>query len=225
MDMKADMSYYRGSRREVFELAPRGVSRILEIGCGSGRFRDNFPPDVEYWGVEPVPSAAAEATRLSKVLVGTLDDVETELPDGYFDLVVCNDVLEHIFDSEKTLAIIRRKLSPAGYLIGSLPNVRSVWVLLDLLFRKDWRYRDSGILDNTHVRFFTFKSAKRMLRENGFAIDVFKGRSLGNIWWCKILMILIAPLLCIVGWDICRTQMLFRAKPSTRKHSVDRGIS
>lgn len=217
MNAKSDMSYYRGSRQDVFELVPEGVARVLEIGCGSGRFRNNFPADVEYWGIEPVASAAAEAQGLTRVLIGTLEEVADEVPDGHFDLIVCNDVLEHIFDTERALKTIRRKLTSGGYLIGSLPNVRSVWLLLELLFKKDWRYRDSGILDSTHVRFFTFKSARRMFLENGFQIDVFKGRQLGNIWWCKALLVIMAPILCIAGWDICRTQMLFCVSPSPQK--------
>lgn len=67
-------------------------------------------------------------------------------------------------------------------------------------------------MDSTHVRFFTFKSARRLLTANGFEIEVFKGRAVGNIWWAKILLVLLAPFLCLAGWDICRTQMLFRAR-------------
>lgn len=210
--VKKDQSYYRGERHDVFALVPTNVHRILEIGCGSGRFRQNFKDDVEYWGVEPVQAAAQEAVGLTRVLVGTLDAVADSLPDGYFDLVVCNDVIEHIVDTQRTLAIIRTKMTADGWLVGSLPNVRSVWVLLDLIFRRDWRYREYGVLDSTHVRFFTFKSARRMLTEGGFKIDVFKGRALGDIWWAKLLLVLLAPIICCLGWDVCRTQMLFRAR-------------
>lgn len=222
MTVKKNISYYSGSRRDVFGLVPQGVKRVLEIGCGAGRFRDNFPPDVEYWGVEPVAEAASEAKRLSKVLVGTLEDVVEQIPDRYFDLVVCNDVLEHIVDTEKALAALKRKMNDSARLVGSLPNVRSVWVLLELLFLKDWRYREYGVLDSTHVRFFTFKSAKRMLSECGFQIEAFKGRDLGRIWWCKLLMVLVAPVLCIVGWDVCRTQILFRVKPGREDRQTPR---
>lgn len=134
------------------------------------------------------------------------------MPDGYFDLVVCNDVLEHMADPQKALATIRAKMAADGRLVGSLPNVRSVWVLLDLLFRRDWRYRESGVLDSTHLRFFTFKSARRLLTESGFEIEVFRGRAVGDIWWAKALLVLLAPVICLVGWDVCRTQMLFRAR-------------
>lgn len=204
--------YYRGSRSDVFALVPEGVLRVLEIGCGSGRFRDNFSSSVEYWGVEPVCTAAKEAEKLTKVLVGTLEEVADQIPDNYFDLIVCNDVIEHIFDTEKTFSILKSKMTESARLVGSLPNVRSVWVLLGLLFCKDWRYRDSGVLDCTHVRFFTFKSAKRMLVENGFTIEVFKGRELGKIWWCKVLLVLFSPFIFLIGWDVCRTQMLFRVR-------------
>lgn len=212
MRPKADASYYYGSRLDVMEIVPECAKRILEIGCGAGRFRANFSERVEYWGVEPVEIAAAEAKGLTRVLVGTLDEVAAQIPDGYFDLVVCNDVLEHIFDTQAALSVIKRKMTKDGKLVGSLPNVRSVWVLLELLFLKDWRYRDMGVLDDTHVRFFTFKSARRMFVKNGFSVEVLKGRALGRIWWCKVLMVLIAPLLCVVGWDVCRTQMLFRVR-------------
>ena len=216
---KKDESYYRGTRQDVFALVPPGGRRVLEIGCGAGRFRENFPDEVEYWGVEPVLAAAREAVGLKRVLIGTLDEVAALLPDGYFDLVVCNDVIEHIVDTQQVLSTIKAKLSPDGRLVGSLPNVRSVWVLLDLIFRRDWRYREFGVLDNTHVRFFTFKSARRMVVEGGFEIEVFKGRALGNIWWAKILLVLLAPVFCCIGWDICRTQMLFRA----RKKEIPKG--
>ena len=212
MKAKEDGSYYRGSRPDVFEIVPSGVRRVLEIGCGAGRFRANFPQEVEYWGVEPVAEVVREAVGLAQVHVGTLADVASSLPDGYFDLVVCNDVLEHIADTAAALATIKTKMSTHGALVGSLPNVRSVWVLLDLIFRRDWRYRDFGVLDSTHVRFFTFKSARRLLTENGFAIEVFKGRALGDIWWAKVLLVLLAPLICCIGWDVCRTQILFRAR-------------
>lgn len=212
MKAKSDKSYYRYVREDVFALVPTGVRRVLEIGCGAGRFRTNFPADIEYWGVEPVAEAAREAVGLTRVLVGTLDEVAASLPDGYFDLVVCNDVLEHMADPQKALATIRAKMAADGRLVGSLPNVRSVWVLLDLLFRRDWRYRESGVLDSTHLRFFTFKSARRLLTEGGFEIEVFRGRAVGDIWWAKALLVLLAPVICLVGWDVCRTQMLFRAR-------------
>ena len=85
MKAKSDKSYYRYAREDVFALVPTGVRRVLEIGCGAGRFRTNFPADVEYWGVEPVAEAAREAVGLTRVLVGTLDEVAASLPDGYFD--------------------------------------------------------------------------------------------------------------------------------------------
>ncbi len=216
MKAKEDRSYYRGDRCDVFALVPQGVRRVLEIGCGAGRFRENFPPCVEYWGVEPVVEAAREAVGLTQVLVGTLDEVAPSLPDGYFDLVVCNDVIEHIVDTRQTMATIRAKMTDEGRLVGSLPNVRSVWVLLELFFLRDWRYRESGVLDNTHVRFFTFRSARRILVENGFEIEVFRGRALGDIWWAKALLVLVSPILCCLGWDICRTQMLFRVRKGRR---------
>ncbi|WP_373097931.1 class I SAM-dependent methyltransferase, partial [Zhongshania sp.] len=87
--------YYDGSRKDLVELIPSGVKRVLEIGCGKGGFAKNFEGVAEYWGVEPDSASAKLALNtLTKVLVGTYDEVEAELPDGYFDLIVCNDVIE-----------------------------------------------------------------------------------------------------------------------------------
>lgn len=118
MNAKSDKSYYRGARRDVFALVPAGARRVLEVGCGAGRFRANFPANVEYWGVEPVAEAAREAVGLTRVLVGTLDEVAASLPDDYFDLVVCNDVLEHMVDPQGALTTIRAKMAAADGLSG-----------------------------------------------------------------------------------------------------------
>jgi 2-polyprenyl-3-methyl-5-hydroxy-6-metoxy-1,4-benzoquinol methylase len=108
---------------------------------------------------------------MQKVLVGLFDDVAHEIPRGYFDLVVCNDVIEHLKDPEDFLATIRECMTPGGYIIASIPNMRHWEVLWELLIKKDWRYGRSGILDRTHLRFFTEKSIRRLFETSGFHIE------------------------------------------------------
>ncbi|WP_373084037.1 class I SAM-dependent methyltransferase [Zhongshania sp.] len=168
--------YYDGSRKDLVELIPSGVKRVLEIGCGKGGFAKNFEGVAEYWGVEPDSvSAKLALNTLTKVLVGTYDEVEAELPDGYFDLIVCNDVIEHMPDHDDFFQKIKCKIAVGGHLIGSVPNVRYYFNLIDLLKRRDWEYQPSGILDRTHLRFFTEKSLMRCLLDNGFVVDVLRG--------------------------------------------------
>ncbi len=168
--------YYEGSRSEVNAFLPATCRRVLEIGCGSGGFRENLPADCEYWGIEPVAAPAANAAkRLSRVLQGTFVEVRRELPAGYFDLVVCNDVIEHMPDHDAFLQQIKQHVAPGGCIVGSVPNVRCYQHLYELLFQRDWRYRDEGILDRTHLRFFTQKSLVRTFTENGYRIDACGG--------------------------------------------------
>lgn len=162
-------SYYQGARPEVAPFLPDHYTRVLEIGCGNGAFRQLMTADCEYWGVEPMESAAREADqRLHKVIHGTFEVAYPQLPDHYFDLVICNDVIEHLPDHEDFLRKIKDKMTPGGQLIGSVPNVRYYKNLFAVVVKKDWRYTAKGILDSTHLRFFTRKSLLRSFRANGF---------------------------------------------------------
>jgi len=175
--MNDDQGYYRNTRPEVAAFLPAGCSRILEIGCGTGNFRRHFTGAVEYWGVEPVAAVAGEAARtLDRVLTGSFRSVHQSLPEGYFDLVVCNDVIEHMDDHDWFLEAIKGKMRPGGaHLVGSVPNVRYLTNLFSLLVRKDWLYADAGILDRTHLRFFTARSLERSLRSHGYRVERLAG--------------------------------------------------
>lgn len=171
--------YYTTHRPDMFRFVPDRPRKVLEIGCAAGGFSGQLADRaVELWGVEPNAAAAAiAATRLTKVLVGLYDDVADQLPDGAFDLIICNDVIEHMPDHDRFLQQIKRKMAPDAVLIGSLPNVRHITALLKLLVMKDWPYKDEGILDRTHLRFFTRRSIERTLIENGYVLEGIKGGS------------------------------------------------
>ena len=155
---------------------PDKYQRVLEVGCGAGAFVDHLRPSSEVWGVEPNAEAGtAAALKMHRVLTGRYDDVADQLPDAYFDLVVCNDVIEHMDDHDAFLEAIKQKMRPGGFIVGSIPNVRHVTALFKLLVLKDWRYSGSGILDRTHLRFFTERSLARTLQEHGYAIEMLSG--------------------------------------------------
>ena len=174
---------YRSSPRpEVMVLLPplKAGLKVLEIGCGEGAFSLGIPSTSETWGIEPDQRSAEVAkTRLSKVFVNTFDAIKAELPAHYFDLVVCNDVIEHMTDHDAFLRSIQDHMAPGAYLVGSLPNVRFYGNLFNLLVARDWHYRDSGILDRTHFRFFTMRSLRRSLEETGFAVRRLEGLNAG----------------------------------------------
>lgn len=89
---------------------------------------------------------------------------------GRFDLLIFSHVLEHFAEPEAVLRQALAWLRPGGRVLVALPNVRHVSVLWDLLLRDDFRYQASGILDRTHLRFYTRTSAQRMLQGCGLQL-------------------------------------------------------
>jgi 2-polyprenyl-3-methyl-5-hydroxy-6-metoxy-1,4-benzoquinol methylase len=168
--------YFDADRHEVASLLPSRYSKVLEVGCATGGFSGHLVSPCEYWGIEPnLTAASAAKQRINHVLTGTYEEVESQLPEGYFDLVICNDVIEHMVDHDAFLRRIKKKMTPDGVIVGSIPNVRHITALAKLLILKDWPYADSGILDRTHLRFFTARSLRRTFDDHGYQIEVIRG--------------------------------------------------
>ncbi|MBI5324477.1 MAG: class I SAM-dependent methyltransferase [Ignavibacteriae bacterium] len=171
-------SYYELGREEMLGFIPKGCNKILDIGCGAGHFGYHLKKrfDAEVWGIEVNPNQSEIASRLlDKVICGDVVQVIDSVPDNYFDCFIFNDSLEHLTYPNEILRIVKNKLVKNGYIIASIPNVRYIVNLKELLLDKDWRYRDEGILDNTHFRFFTKKSIIRLFTENKYEIESIKG--------------------------------------------------
>ena len=168
--------YFAGHRHEMSAFLPARYERVLEIGCGEGGFVASLSPGCERWGVEQHAISAEQARgRMHRILVGDFGAVQDELPDGYFDLVVCNDVIEHMPDHDAFLESLTHKMRDGAYLVASIPNMRYYYCLRELLLRKEWVYQDHGVMDRTHLRFFTERSIRRMLTDHAFEIDRFSG--------------------------------------------------
>lgn len=211
-DMK---NLYQNLRPELVGLIPLNYSKVLEIGCGTGKFRLNLNRDCEYWGIEPFKEAARIASdSLHRVLEGTYEDVYEQLPDNYFDLVICNDVIEHMPDHDFFLSSIKNKIKVDSYIIGSVPNIRCIYSLWELLMKKDWLYMDEGIFDRTHLRFFTYKSLERIFVENNYIVDKLYGVNRVTIKLNTIKNIFKTFLMYVIGRDSEFIQFGFRLKYS-----------
>lgn len=160
---------------------------VLEIGCGAGAtaaaIKRKFP-GVTCVGVEIDEGAAEKArTRLDRVIVGDIEKPGTLPPDlarESFGLVVCADVLEHLYDPWKTLATLRGYLAPAGRLIASIPNVQNLGLILRLIAGR-WDYTSSGLLDSSHIRFFTRSGIQEMFQTAGYRILEYQSMLQRNI--------------------------------------------
>lgn len=174
--MDQESLYHEGVRVEILDFVPKKYAKVLEIGCGRGGFRNNLSSDCEYWGIEPYEKVANTAIeKLDKVLVGTFDEVFDEIPNDYFDLIICNDVIEHMVDHHSFYKKIRTKCTEDAYMIGSIPNVRYVMNLFELLIQKNWQYKEEGILDKTHLCFFTLQSIHHDFKVFNFKIEELHG--------------------------------------------------
>jgi len=170
--------YYSGEKAEIMPFVPKDTYKTLDIGCASGSFSAQLKKvfNAETWGIEMVEQVALVARgRLDKVLIGSFDDVYKDLPKKYFDCIFFNDVLEHMVNPEDCLTKVKENLAPGKFIIASIPNIRHINTLKGLLIKKDWKYTDSGIMDRTHLRFFTKKSIIRMFDSCGYKIEQIKG--------------------------------------------------
>jgi 2-polyprenyl-3-methyl-5-hydroxy-6-metoxy-1,4-benzoquinol methylase len=145
--------------------------RALDVGAADGFLAELLTR--QGWQVtalERDPAQAAKARgRCHEVIVADLDEVAPRL-EGAFDAIVYGDVLEHLADPRPVLVALNRNLASGGRVIVSVPNVAHLWVRLSLLLGR-WDYADRGILDRTHLRFFTRRSFVRFLGDAGLDIE------------------------------------------------------
>ena len=169
-----DEEYYSLVRSELLPFIPAEARTVLDVGCAGGNFGRHLKETrhCEVWGIEPTTDASQAARQhLDKVLTGTLHEVLPELSDKRFDVIFFNDVLEHMPNPEDALLALKPYLSAEGRVIASIPNILYYPVMRELLLEQDFRYRDFGVLDNTHLRFFTRKSMTRMFEECGYKVE------------------------------------------------------
>lgn len=171
-------AYPFSERKEMLAFVPSSARKVLDVGCGPGGFGQALrraDPNRELWAVELDPDVAAGARRhYDRVIVGTFPDVLVA-PGTTFDCIVFNDVLEHVVDPWTTLRATLPLLNAGGAVVASIPNVRNVRVVFDLVLRGNWTYTDIGIMDRTHLRFFTSKSIRSLFCHSGFTVDVLEG--------------------------------------------------
>ena len=173
--------YYGLDRSHLYAFAAAVGVRLsgpaLNIGCAGGRDAGQLRllGASELHGVEPVPRAAETASAsYDRVDCCSIDD--WRWPGNAYDLVVLADVIEHLAAPDRLLERTRGWLSREGSLLISVPNVRHLSVLWSLAVRGDWRYEEEGILDDTHLRFYTSRSVRRLLQGTGYdcvAVDRF----------------------------------------------------
>ena len=168
----AETRYYQNMRSEVMALLPNKPKRALELGCGEGLFGNELKRlwQCHVTGIELFEEVAQVAReRLDKVYNESLDEFNFSRLEKY-DLIIANDVLEHLKDPWSVVKELKEHLTDGGYFVASIPNIQYHQTITALL-KGRWDYKDSGILDRTHLRFFTRQTASELFVNNGYVVE------------------------------------------------------
>jgi 2-polyprenyl-3-methyl-5-hydroxy-6-metoxy-1,4-benzoquinol methylase len=167
--VQKDRDYFTYVRHDVIDLVPPGNHRVLEVGCGRGatlltlkelgRARETIGLDISSFDAP-----------LDRCLVGDIEEMELPIEPGTLDVIICADVLEHLVDPWKVVGRLAELLRPGGLLISSIPNFRCDLALVPVLLHGDFGYKDAGVMDRTHLRFFCKKNALALMQEGGLRI-------------------------------------------------------
>ena len=212
--------YTTHGRSEVRKLVPRDARRILDVGCNDGAFGAALltagPEGREVWGIEPSPADAEVASEvLTGAVVGTFPESLDRVP-GHFDCIAFNHVLEHMVDPWNALRVAASVLTPDGVIVGELPNVRFLPFLFDLGFRGRFEYTETGLLDRTHLRFFTRSSMHQLFDEAGYEVDSLTPvTAMGNARVPRL-----SRAFSVVARDLAYLAFTFRAHPRPTGHAA-----
>lgn len=164
-------SYYSNTRLDVLAIIPdRPMDHVLEIGGGdfgtilSLREKKVF----ETWGADIREPEA----KLDHVLVGSITDpkINAELPIGQFDLIIANDVLEHIENTELFVDVVYRCMKPGGIVALSVPNIRQIRTFYHVMLRGTFPRDDAGLFDRTHLRWFCKRDVISVFSDGKFRL-------------------------------------------------------
>jgi len=161
------------AHRKLIKLIGKD-KKVLDVGCATGYISKHLSQNgCTVIGIEMNPELALEARKYCEQMI--VADVETlkrlDYPKGFFDVICFGDILEHLKNPQVVLGSLRKYLKDDGYIVVSIPNVANWGIRFHLLFGK-FDYQDEGILEKTHLCFFTLRTARKMIEDAGFQISV-----------------------------------------------------
>ena len=154
---------------------------ILEVGCACGGTLleiNNINKTANIYGIEINSNSAKLAKNFANVSSANIEDSNLPYKQGFFDYIIFGDVLEHLYNPQKVLENIKPYLKEDGKIIASIPNIQH-WSIIEELLKGNWSYTDAGILDKTHLRFFTRNEITKLFNNSGYEVIQFIGKDIG----------------------------------------------
>lgn len=167
---KTDL-YAKGINQYIVDLVEPGKT-ILDVGCGSGKTGEYLKKEKKaiVVGVDISRPAIEQAKKvLDEAYCLDIEKEAFPFAENRFDIIICGDVLEHLIDPLEMLLKLKKYMKSDGYILLSIPNVANIIIRFNLFLGK-FNYQPSGILDETHLRFFTLKTVRAMLGKAGLAV-------------------------------------------------------
>lgn len=171
--MQKEDKYYKSEREDIIALVPDDTRRVLDVGCGFGLMGKRLKEgrNIEVIGIENEERVINIARdNVDQLIIGDVENMKLPLEQGYFDCIVYGDILEHLKEPWRLIGEHTRYLKKGGCCIASIPNISHYSILKGLL-NDIWEYRPSGILDETHLRFFTLEGIRQMFKDAGYLIE------------------------------------------------------
>ncbi len=169
-------AYFSNARTDILPLLPAFSDKVLEVGCGNGATLAWLKEKASCrhtTGIELLPEVGEAAKqRIDHTIIGNAEQLVSTLNGHTFQLVLLLDVLEHMVDPWSFMRRLMPLLDQGAVVLASIPNMRTAVVLSKLLFRGSFDYHDgAGIMDRTHLRWFTRKSASDLMNNEGLVVE------------------------------------------------------
>lgn len=168
-----EANYSTFIRGEIINLIKEDKAvplKVLEVGCACGgtllEIKNRYK-NAQLFGIELNAASAKIASLIAEVKSTNVESEKLDYEENFFDYIIFADVLEHLVDPWSVLTAMKKYLKPQGKILASIPNVMHYTVIRDLL-NGNWNYSDAGILDKTHLRFFTLNQIMAMFKASGY---------------------------------------------------------
>lgn len=170
---KPDLSYYDRVRTWPSLFNIRSGSSVLDIGCGRGGLGSYLQNQYgcQVTGLEIIAENYIHSSSiLHKAYLGDIETMDLSVLGSNFDYIIFSDSLEHMLEPKLVLERVRGLMNDEGRLLISMPNIRNFRVTIPLMLFDQWEYKDEGLLDRTHLRFFTATSVCNLIEQTGYSV-------------------------------------------------------